>query len=47
MTRVRIQYGLASELRIAPEDPCVFLADIAKHTPHLIKRGYKLVAALA
>ena len=47
MTRVRIQYGLASELRIAPEDPRVFLADIANHTPHLIKRGYKLVAALA
>jgi hypothetical protein len=45
--RVRIQYGLASELRIAPEDPRAFLADIAKHTPHLIKRGYKLVAALA
>ena len=45
--RVRIQYGLASELRIAPADPRGFLADIAKHTPHLIKRGYKLVAALA
>jgi hypothetical protein len=44
---VRIQYRLASELRIAPEDPRVFLADIAKHTPHLIKRGYKLVAAFA
>ena len=45
--RVRIQYGLASELRIAPADARVFLADIAKHTPHLIKRGYKLVAAFA
>ncbi len=44
---VRIQYRLASELRISPEDPRVFLADIAKHTPHLIRRGYKLVAALA
>ena len=44
---VRIQYQLASELRIAPEDPRVFLADIAKHTPHLIKRGYKLVPAFA
>ena len=45
--RVRIQYGIASELRIEPEDPRVFVADIAKHTPHLIKRGYKLVAAFA
>lgn len=45
--RVRIQYGLASELRIAPADPRVFLADIAKHTPHLIRRGYKLVPAFA
>ena len=45
--RVRIQYGIASELRIEPEDPRMFVADIAKHTPHLIKRGYKLVAAFA
>ena len=45
--RVRIQYGLASELRIEPADPRVFLADIANHTPHLIRRGYKLVPALA
>jgi hypothetical protein len=45
--RVRIQYGLASELRIAPADARVFLADIAKHTPHLVKRGYKLVLAFA
>ncbi len=45
--RVRIQYGLASELRIAPADPRGFVADIAKHTPHLIKRGYKLVPAFA
>jgi len=45
--RVRIQYGLASELRIAPADPRVFLADVAKHTPHLIQRGYKLVSAWA
>jgi hypothetical protein len=45
--RVRIQYGLASELRIEPADPRIFLADIAKHTPHLIKRGHRLVPALA
>jgi hypothetical protein len=45
--RVRIQYGLASELRIAPADARIFLADMAKHTPHLIRRGYKLVAAFA
>jgi hypothetical protein len=45
--RVRIQYGLASELRIEPADSRVFLADIAKHTPHLIRRGYKLVMAFA
>ena len=45
--RVRIQYGISSELRIEPEDPRVFVADIAKHTPHLIKRGYKLVLVFA
>jgi hypothetical protein len=45
--RVRIQYGLASELLIAPADPHAFFADIAAHTPHLIKRGYKLVLAFA
>ena len=45
--RVRIQYGFASELRIEPADTRVFLSDIAKHTPHLIKRGYKLVPAFA
>jgi hypothetical protein len=34
-------------LRIEPADPRVFLADIAKHTPHLIQRGRKLVPAFA
>jgi hypothetical protein len=44
---VEIQYGLRSELRIAPVDPAGFLGDLAKRTPHLTRRGRKLTAAFA
>lgn len=41
--RVRIRYGLASEIVIAPVDPQAFLADVAEHTPHMVRRGGELV----
>jgi len=44
---VRIRYGLASEILISPANQRAFFADMAKHAPHLIKRGQRLVAALA
>jgi hypothetical protein len=44
---IRIRFGLASELRISPADPDLFFADMATHTPHLVKRGQRLVGAYA
>ena len=41
---VKVQWGLASELVLAPSDPAVFLADLAAHAPHLTRRGAELVA---
>ena len=46
-TRLRIRYALASELLVAPAARAAFLADMAKRTPHLIRRGYRLVPAFA
>jgi hypothetical protein len=40
---IRVRFGLASEIRLAPADPGLFLADVAQHTPHLIRRGEQLV----
>jgi hypothetical protein len=45
--RIRIQYGLAADILIAPANQNAFLADMAKRTPHLMKRGQKLTAAFA
>jgi hypothetical protein len=45
--RIRIQYGPASDILIAPANRNAFLADMAKRTPHLMKRGQKLTAAFA
>lgn len=45
--RIMIQYGLASDLLIAPANQKAFFADMAKRTPHLIKRGQRLIAAFA
>jgi hypothetical protein len=44
---VRIRYGLASEILISPANPRAFFADMAKRTPHLMKRGRRLVAVFA
>lgn len=40
---VCIRYGLNSEVRIAPADADAFVADVAKRSPHLVKRGHDLV----
>ena len=45
--RIRIQYGLASDILIAPANSQAFLSDMAKRTPHLMKRGQRLTAAFA
>jgi hypothetical protein len=45
--RIRIQYGLASDILLAPVNRGAFFADMAKRTPHLTKRGQKLTAAFA
>jgi hypothetical protein len=44
---VRIRYGLASEILISPANRRLFFADMAKRTPHLIKRGQRLLAVFA
>lgn len=46
-TRLRVEYALASELLIAPTAREAFVAEMAKRTPHLIRRGYRLVPAFA
>jgi len=45
--KVEIQYGLNSQLWIEPADPASFLRDLAKHAPHLTRRGRKLTAVFA
>jgi Bacterial PH domain len=47
LDQVRIQYGPASEISIAPADPATFLADIGSRTAHLCRRGRNLVAVFA
>ena len=44
---IRIQYGPAAEVLIAPADRDAFFRDMAARTPHLIKRGRRLFAAFA
>ena len=44
---VKIQYGPAAEILIAPADRDAFFRDIAARAPHLIKRGQRLFAAFA
>jgi hypothetical protein len=41
--RMRICYGLASELTIAPDKPAALLADVERRAPHLVRRGDALV----
>ena len=43
MDRVKIQWGPASEILIAPEDADAFFADMAARAPHLSKRGRDLI----
>ena len=38
-SRVRIRYGLKSELVISPAEPEKFLADLTARTPHLCRQG--------
>ena len=45
--RVRIAYGPGSDILIDPVNRGDFFADIAKHAPHLMKRGQKLTTVFA
>ena len=47
LEQVKIQYGTASEISIAPADPARFLADIESHAAHLQRRGRSLVPVFA
>jgi len=42
--RLKVRWGLASELLIAPADAKSFLADLATRAPHLARYGENLVA---
>jgi hypothetical protein len=41
--RIRLRFGLASEMALAPADARAFLADVEAHAPHLVRRGEGLV----
>jgi hypothetical protein len=41
--RVRIRFGLASEIALAPSDARALLEDVGSRTPHLVRRGDGLV----
>ena len=47
LDQVKIRYGAASEISIAPADPVRFVADIESHTAHLRRSGRNLVPAFA
>lgn len=47
LDQVKIQYGMASEISIAPADTAKFLADIESRAPHLCRRGRNLVPLFA
>lgn len=42
-SRVRVQYGLSSEIYLAPADYGAFVADVEQRSPHLIRRGAQLM----
>ena len=44
--RIKIQWGLSSELLIAPANADAFYADLAARAPHLSKHGEDLVVPL-
>ena len=43
--RIKVAWGPASEVLIAPADPDAFFADMAARTPHLSRRGQDLVVS--
>jgi hypothetical protein len=43
-SRVAIRVANEQELLLAPDDPAAFCADVARHTPHLMRRGEALMA---
>jgi hypothetical protein len=43
MDRVKVQWGPASEILIAPEDADAFFADMAARAPQLSRRGQDLI----
>jgi len=47
LDQVKIRYGRASEIGIAPADPARFLADIESRAAHLCRRGRNLVPVFA
>jgi hypothetical protein len=42
-SRVRVQYGLSSEIYLAPADYAALVGDIEGRTPHLVRRGSDLI----
>ncbi len=44
---VKIECGPDCEIWLAPEDPSTFFQDMARHTPHLRRRGQVLTRAWA
>ena len=45
LDRVKVEWGLGSDVLIAPADPDAFYADMASRAPQLCRRGQDLVAA--
>jgi hypothetical protein len=41
--RIRVQYGLSSEIYLAPADQAAFLAAVEGRSPHLVRRGTQLM----
>jgi len=41
-SRIAIRVANEPELLLAPDDPAAFFADVAKHAPHLMRRGQAL-----
>ena len=44
---VKIECGPDCEIWLAPEDPSTFFQDMARHTPHLRRRGQALTRGWA
>lgn len=46
LDRVKVEWRPNSDVLIAPADPDAFFTDMASRTPHLAKRGQRLVVPL-